>query len=133
MFSRFMQPWAAPDDVNQLQNIFLGVLNELGGALAQRFFRDRMIWGDYHKMILGMFRHHPRIVFIAWRVLGPAGVRQWIADYLAYSRAALLAYVGSAIPAPVRGALSSGLGRLVPSWALRLRAHLAEWQAMGWT
>jgi lycopene cyclase CruA len=133
VFSRFMQPWAAPDDVNQLQNIFLGVLNELGGALAQRFFRDRMIWGDYHKMILGMFRHHPRIVFIAWRVLGPAGVRQWIADYLAYSRAALLAYVGSAIPAPVRGALSSGLGRLVPSWALRLRAHLAEWQAMGWT
>lgn len=133
VFSRFMQPWAAPNDVNQLQNVFLGVLNELGDALAQRFFRDRMIWSDYHKMILGMFRHYPRIVLVAWRVLGPAGVRQWIADYLAYSRAALFAQIGRAIPAQPRSTLLATFDRIAPSWALQLRARLAEWQAMGWT
>ncbi len=89
-----MQPWTLPDDVNKLQNIFLAVLNDLGEDLARRFFRDQMRWGDYHRMIPGMFRRHPRIVLIAWRVLGPAGVRRWVGDYLAYCGAALLALGG---------------------------------------
>ncbi len=132
VFSRFMQPWDAADDVNVLQNIFLGLLGDLGVDLAQRFFRDRMIWSDYHKMILGMFWRHPRIALIAWRVLGPAGVRQWIADYLAYSLAALLAALGRGLGAAWRERLAGGVARLAPAAALRLRARFAEWQAMGW-
>lgn len=53
IFSRFMQPWRGPADVNRLQNVFLRVLNDLGVDLARRFFRDRMRWGDYRRMILG--------------------------------------------------------------------------------
>lgn len=132
VFSRFMQPWGNPGDVNRLQNIFLTVLNELGIDLAQRFFRDRMIWSDYHKMILGMFWHHPQIATIAWRVLGPAGVRQWLADYLAYSRSALFARLVRPF-APARCiATLNRLQTLVPTLTLRLRAYLAEWQTMGW-
>ena len=132
VFSRFMQPWDAPDDVNALQNVFLSVLNDLGEDLARRFFRDQMRWGDYHRIILGMFRRHPHIVPIAWRVLGPAGVARWIADYLAYSRAALAAWLGGRIGAGGRAMLVETLDRLAPALGLRLRARFAEWRAMGW-
>ncbi len=132
VFSRFMQPWGAPDNVNTLQNVFLTVLSDLGEELARRFFRDQMRWGDYHRMILGMFRRYPRIVPIAWRVLGPAGVRQWIGDYLAYSFAALVAWAGARIGAEGRAALAEQVGRLAPAAGLRLRARFAEWRAMGW-
>jgi lycopene cyclase CruA len=132
VFSRFMQPWGAPDDVNRLQNIFLSVLNDLGEELARRFFRDQMRWGDYHRMILGIFRRHPRIALIAWRVLGPSGVRQWIADYLIYSRAALLAWCVRWLGPSARSALAQNIGRAAPALELRLHARFAEWRVMGW-
>ena len=47
--------------MNRLQNTFLAVLNDLGEDLARRFFRDQMRWGDYHRMVLGMFRRYPQI------------------------------------------------------------------------
>ncbi len=132
VFSRFMQPWDAPEDVNRLQNIFLAVLNDLGEDLARRFFRDQMRWGDYHRMVLGVFRRHPQIAGIAWRVLGMSGVRQWIGDYLAYSRAALAAWCGRRLGPGGRTALAVGLGRAAPALGLRLAARFAEWRAMGW-
>lgn len=132
VFSRFMQPWRAHHDVNHLQNIFLRVLNELGPELARRFFRDQMYWRDYHKMVLGMFWRYPPIVLVALRVLGWGGVRQWVADYLAYSWAALGAWLGVRLGAGGRAALAIGLGRLAPGLGLRLRARFDEWRAMGW-
>ncbi|MFL5803979.1 MAG: hypothetical protein ACJ8CR_19820 [Roseiflexaceae bacterium] len=132
VFSRFMQPWDAPGDVNSLQNIFLAVLKDLGEDLARRFFRDQMRWSDYHHIILGMFRHHPRIIVIAWRVLGPAGVRRWVGDYLTYSAAALLAAGGRRLGVGGRLALVCLGERFSPALGLRLRARFAEWRAMGW-
>jgi lycopene cyclase CruA len=132
VFSRFMQPWDAPDDVNRLQNAFLAVLNDLGKDLAQRFFRDQMRWGDYHRMVLGMFRRHPQIAKIAWRVLGISGLRQWIGDYLAYSRTALAAWCGRRLGADGRTTLALVLSRVAPALGLRVAARFAEWRAMGW-
>jgi lycopene cyclase CruA len=132
VFSRFMQPWDAPEDVNRLQNIFLAVLNDLGEDLARRFFRDQMRWGDYHRMVLGMFRRYPQVAGIAWQVLGMSGVRQWIGDYLAYSGAALAAWCGRRLGPGGRAALAVGLGRIAPALGLRVAARFAEWRAMGW-
>jgi lycopene cyclase CruA len=132
VFSRFMQPWGGRDDVNVLQNVFLSVLNELGEDLSRRFFRDRMVWSDYHQMVFGMFRQYPRIVPIAFHVLGIDGVRRWVADYLIFSRAALLAWMGNRLGTGGRVALAAGLERLSPALGLRARAQFAEWQAMGW-
>ena len=132
VFSRFMQPWRARDDVNILQNIFLAVLTELGEELAQRFFRDQMRWGDYHRMVLGMFRHHPQIVVKAWHVLGPNGIRRWVADYLAYSGAAFLATGGRRLGPRGRAGLLCLVERVSPALGLQLRARFAEWQSMGW-
>jgi hypothetical protein len=127
-----MQPWGAPADVNRLQNIFLAVLNDLGVDLARRFFRDQMRWGDYHRMVLGMFWRYPLIAGIAWRVLGLRGVCQWVGDYLAYTRAALAAWCGQRLGPGGRAALALGLGRIAPALGLRLAARFAEWRAMGW-
>lgn len=132
VFSRFMQPWSAPDDVNRLQNVFLSTLNALGEDLARRFFRDQMRWGDYHRVILGVFWRYPQIVSIAWRVLGPAGIRRWIADYLVYSAAALAAWCGQKIGVRGRDGLAAWVERRAPALGLRLRARFAEWQVMGW-
>ena len=132
VFSRFMQPWGRADDVNTLQNIFLEVLNTLGIDLAERFFQDRMRWGDYHRMVLGMFFRHPAIVRDAWQVLGAAGCAQWAGDYVRYSGAALLAGGAQAIGVEGRTALATTLDRLRPAAGLRVRAAFAEWQAAGW-
>ncbi|NOK58352.1 MAG: Dehydrogenase (flavoprotein) [Chloroflexi bacterium AL-W] len=132
VFSRFMQPWGTLHDVNLLQNIFLGVLNDLGEDFARRFFRDQMVWSDYHQMLLGVFWRYPRIVLIAWQVLGPDGVRQWISDYLVYSCAALVAWWGHQIGRTRLLTLAETLSRVAPRVGLRLRSALAEWKAMGW-
>jgi lycopene cyclase CruA len=127
-----MQPWGPPDGVNQLQNQFLQVLNDLGIDLAERFFRDQMRWGDYHRMVLGVFWRYPRIVLIAWQVLGAAGIQHWIDDYLRYTREAILAASGRWLGVRGRLALVHILYKLRPALSLRLRARFAEWQSMGW-
>jgi lycopene cyclase CruA len=132
VFSRFMQPWAAPDDVNELQNVFLSVLNEYGEDFSRRFFRDRMRWSDYHRMTTGTLWRYPKILSIAWSVLGPVGVRQWIGDYLVYSGAALAAQVGRLVGAHGRSVIATLADRLNPALGLFLRACFAEWRAMGW-
>ncbi len=132
VFSRFMQPWGGADDVNRVQNVFLGVLNWLGHDLAQRFFRDRMRWSDYPKLVLGMFWRYPRIVDDAWRVLGPRGWQRWFADIGRFSVAAAEARLARALGPHGWQWLSAAAERRSPALALRLRARRAAWQAMGW-
>ena len=132
IMSRFMQPWRDEHSVNRLQNIFLAVLNQLGEDLATRFFRDQMRWSDYHRMILGMFRAYPRIVLDAWQVLGAYGIQRWIADYLRYSREAMLASVGRRLGQHGREALLIASNKRSPALGLAVKARIEEWQVMGW-
>ena len=133
VFSRFMRPWGRRNDVNELQNVFLAVLNDLEPDLPRRFFQDRMRWGDYHRMVLGTFWRYPRVVGIALRVLGVRGVAQWAGDYARYSLAALDAQVVGRAGGPrLERVLTAVLDGLSPALALRVRARYAEWRAMGW-
>jgi lycopene cyclase CruA len=132
VFSRFMHPWGKADDVNRLQNIFLEVLDELGVALATRFFRDRMRWSDYHPMIFGVLRRFPQILPVSLGVLGPQGMLQWALDYLRFSASAAGATAARAAGPAIERALYAQAERAAPAGALRLRAAYAEWRAMGW-
>ena len=134
VFSRFMQPWGdADDDVNRLQHHFMGILQREGTEFATRYFRDEMRWSDYHKMVLGMFFAYRPIVGIAFRVLKRAGVLQWIADYLRFCWAALVAANGRMI-GRVFGAhaLRRIAADLPPRARLALMATLEEWRVMTW-
>jgi|GEM_PF-111284 len=132
VFSRFMHPWGKADDVNRLQNIFLGVLGELGVGHATRFFRDRMRWADYHPMIFGVLRRFPQILPVSWGVLGPRGMVQWAGDYLRFTAVAAQAAAARAAGAGGEAAVCGLAELLAPRLALRLRARYAEWRAMGW-
>lgn len=132
VFSRFMQPWERPQQVNELQNAFLAALNEIGLDVATRFFRDRMHWHDYNQVVWRTMRHYPDVFLIAWPVLGIGGVWQWFCDYLRFSLVAALA-TGARAAGPRGEEFVCRVSEdLFPAFGLQVRAHYAEWRAMGW-
>lgn len=132
VFSRFMHPWGRPHDVNELQNVFLATLNELGIAFATRFFQDRMLWADYGKIVRTVLRRYPEILVVTWRALGPWNIYRWVCDYLRFSFVAAQAAVGGALSPHGERAIYALLDRLAPAVSLRVRSLYAEWRAMGW-
>ena len=132
VFSRFMQPWGRSNDVNRLQNVFARVLNELGTEVAVRFFKDQMRWSDYGRIVNHTLAIYRAIIPTALTVLGPRDTLRWIADYLRFSRAALLANLGGRLDHLQWHALERIAEQLHPRWRLLLKSRRAEWQAMGW-
>jgi lycopene cyclase CruA len=132
VFSRFMQPWGNPHGVNELQNAFLAALDELGIDLATRFFRDRMRWHDYNRVVWRSMLHYKQVFLIVWPILGIPGVWQWFCDYLRFSQQAALATLASTLGAPGERALTWLGDRLQPATSLAIRARYAEWRVMGW-
>jgi lycopene cyclase CruA len=134
VFSRFMQPWGdADDDVNRLQHHFMAILQREGTDFATRFFRDEMRWSDYHKMVLGMFFAYRPIVKIAFGVLKRDGILQWIADYLGFCWAALVAAKGRTIQRWFgQYTLARIAADLPPRLRLALLSMIEEWRVMTW-
>ncbi|HEY0739464.1 MAG TPA: hypothetical protein VGD69_31360 [Herpetosiphonaceae bacterium] len=133
VFSRFMQPWGAPNDVNRLQNIFARVLNEIGVDVAVRFFQDQMTWRDYGRIVNHTLAIYKGIIPTALTVLGPRDTARWVVDWLRFSVAAAEAALGRQIGASALDTLTERIDHVVPGWAFRIAARRAEWQAMGWT
>jgi lycopene cyclase CruA len=133
VFSRFMHPWAAPDDVNRLQNLFYEVLrSDLGVERATRYFRDQMRWRDYYPMLFGMLRRRPQILVDSWAVLTPLGIWRWFADYAHFTAAAVVA-AGARTVGPAGERIATALADAVSlTLGLRVRSAYEEWRAMGW-
>jgi len=132
VFSRFMHPWDKANDVNRLQNLFLESLNDMGPERATRLFRDRMRWSDYHPMLLGVLRRWPQILPASLQVLGVRGVMQWASDYVRFSATAVAATAARLGGASGEAWLTAFSAARSPVLGLRVRAHYAEWRAMGW-
>lgn len=132
VFSRFMQPWGNPHQVNELQNAFLAALNERGNELATRFFRDRTRWHDYNQIVWYTMMRYKDVFLIAWPVLGVSGVWQWLCDYLRFSTLAAYA-TGARRLGPHGEQMARWLAdQINPALGLQVRAHYAEWRTMGW-
>jgi lycopene cyclase CruA len=132
VFSRFMQPWDNPTDVNRLQNVFARVMNEVGVEIAVRFFQDQMTWRDYGRIVNHTLAIYKPIIPTALRVLGARGATQWIADWLRFSVVAGGAALGRAVGETALDAFENQLSRQSPALAFQLRARRAEWRVMGW-
>ncbi len=132
VFSRFMQPWHAPHDVNRLQNIFARVLNEVGVDAAVRFFQDQMTWRDYSRIVNHTLAIYKPIIPTALTVLGPRDTLRWIADWLRFSAAAAAAALGRKVGDAALDRLGERLERARPGLAFHLAARRAEWRVMGW-
>ncbi len=133
VFSRFMQPWHAPHDVNRLQNIFARVLNEVGVDRAVRFFQDQMTWRDYGQIVNHTLAIYKPIIPTALTVLGPRDTARWAVDWLRFSAAAATATLGGMVGATMLDTLTDQVDRYAPGVAFRIAARRAEWRAMGWS
>jgi lycopene cyclase CruA len=92
-FSKFMiaNPYNRPEQVNETLNVFCRALNDLGEQVAAAFFRDRIAWADYTRLLLRTVRIYPHIFPLTFRTLTLSDGIAWIRAYLAFSRAALQA------------------------------------------
>jgi lycopene cyclase CruA len=132
VFSRFMQPWRAPHDVNRLQNIFARVLNEVGVDVAVRFFQDQMTWRDYGRILNHTLAVYKPIIPTTLAVLGPHDTLRWVGDGLRFSAAAAAAALGRALGDATLDRLADRIDRARPGLAFRIVARRAEWRVMGW-
>ncbi len=132
VFSRFMQPWDSPADVNRLQNIFARVLNDVGVDVAVRFFQDQMTWHDYGRIVNHTLAIYKPIIPTALRVLGSRDTRRWITDWLRFSGAAATAALGRGLGERLLDGVERRLTPRYPAAAFSLKARRAEWRAMGW-
>jgi lycopene cyclase CruA len=136
-FSKFMiaRRDARPEQVNETLNVFCGILDDLGERAAVDFFRDRIGWADYTRLILRTARIYPQIVPLTFRTLTLSDASAWIGAYLAFSRAALQATIYRQALRPalrsIPAYLAVGLLRQVtPRAAFRLTAFIQAQEQM---
>ncbi len=85
-FSKFMiakSPQAEPIwQVNETLNVFCRVLAHLGPEITNAFFKDRISWLDYTRLVLNTPRYYPHIYTLALKTLSPTEIFGWITAWL---------------------------------------------------
>ena len=91
-FSKFMI--ARPDSkeppwqVNETLNVFCYVLNKLGPRITNDFFKDKVSWLDYTRIVLATPGYYAKIYALALSTLSPAEIIGWITAWLQLGRQA---------------------------------------------
>ncbi len=89
-FSKFMI--ARPDhlepayQVNETLNVFSKVLNDLGPTVTNAFFKDRISWRDYTRVVLKTPGYYPKIYSLALKTLTPTEMLGWIIAWVQLGR-----------------------------------------------
>jgi lycopene cyclase CruA len=68
--------------VNETLNVFCRVLNKLGPRVTNDFFKDRVGWLDYTRIVLNTPGYYPRIYSLALHTLSPSEIIGWISAWL---------------------------------------------------
>ncbi len=89
-FSKFMIA-RTPDlepayQVNETLNVFCRILDDLGPAVTNAFFKDRIGWRDYTRIILKTPGYYPKIYRLALKTLTPTEILGWITAWLQLGR-----------------------------------------------
>ena len=85
-FSKFMI--ARPDQVepdwqvNETLNVVCHVLQDLGPQITNDFFKDRIGWLDYTRIVLQMPKYYPHIYVLALKTLTSTEIIGWITAWL---------------------------------------------------
>ena len=89
-FSKFMiaQPECteAPWQVNETLNVFCRVLYDLGPEVTNAFFKDRISWRDYTRLVLKTPVYYPKIYKLALSTLSLTEMIGWITAWLQLGR-----------------------------------------------
>lgn len=130
-FSKFMiaKPAAkeAAWQVNEVLNVFCRVLNDLGPRVTNAFFKDRISWLDYTRVVLKTPGYYPRIYSLALSTLTPTEIIGWISAWLKLGQQSL-AYLLYRLTRPITHSwFGSMLTRILvhasPQRGLRIAAH----------
>ncbi len=123
-FSKFMI--ARPDhresayQVNETLNVFCRVLSDLGPAITHAFFKDRIGWLDYTRVVLKTPAYYPRIYNLALKTLTPTEMLGWITAWLQLGRQS----ASHALYRLIRPLTYSFLGRCIGIITKRTLPHL---------
>jgi len=113
--------------VNETLNVFCRVLNKLGPRVTNDFFKDRVGWLDYTRVILNTPRYYPRIYALALQTLSPVEIIGWISAWLQLGSQAI-AYNVYRIARPfMRSFIGQLVGWVVVHTSSRSRLHMAIW------
>ncbi len=86
VFSKFMIAKPGNEEpgwqVNETLNVFCHVLNKLGPRVTNDFFKDRVSWLDYTRVVLNTPIYYPRIYALALHTLSFAEIMGWISAWL---------------------------------------------------
>ena len=91
-FSKFMiaKPATVEPEwqVNETLNVFCHILNKLGPAVTHDFFKDRVSWLNYTRIVLHTPGYYRKIYSLALKTLSPAEIIGWITAWLRFGRQA---------------------------------------------
>lgn len=89
-FSKFMiakPPRTEPAwQVNETLNVFCRILNDLGPQVTSNFFKDRIGWLDYTRLVLKTPVYYPYIYRLAFSTLSLAEGIGWVTSWLQLGR-----------------------------------------------
>jgi lycopene cyclase CruA len=83
-FSKFMiaKPSEPRWQVNETLNVFCRVLQDLGPQVTNDFFKDRVSWSDYTRIVLRTPHYYAKIYILALKTLTPAEMLGWVTAWL---------------------------------------------------
>ncbi len=117
-FSKFMIAKPANKEplwqVNETLNVFCNILAKLGPKVTNAFFKDRIGWLDYTRVVLNTPGYYPRIYTLALSTLSPTEILGWITAWLKLGRQSVLFNLYRI----VRPILHSPIGRILTQRSL---------------
>ena len=127
-FSKFMiaKPANAEPSyqVNETMNVFCHILDNLGPNVTNAFFKDRIGWLDYTRVVLNTPGYYRKIYALALKTLTPIEILGWITAWLAFGwqaaqftlyrllRPVIQSTIGKWLAYPLRHALPETMFRL---------------------
>lgn len=138
-FSKFLI--AKPDNmeptwqVNEVMNVFCRVLGDLGPRVTNAFFKDRISWLDYTRVVLSTPKYYPRIYSLALSTLSATEILGWITAWFKLGQQAT-AYTCYRLTKPFTASwagqiLDSILNKNKPRRALRVAVHREAMEQVG--
>ncbi|HCI80996.1 MAG TPA: hypothetical protein DHW02_15050 [Ktedonobacter sp.] len=127
-FSKFMIAKPANAEptyqVNETMNVFCHILDNLGPHVTNAFFKDRIGWLDYTRVVLNTPGYYRKIYALALKTLTPIEILGWITAWLSFGwqaaqfsfyrlvRPVLRSIIGKWLAYPLRRALPETMFRL---------------------
>ncbi|GCE11226.1 hypothetical protein [Tengunoibacter tsumagoiensis] len=127
-FSKFMIAKPASQEpawqVNETLNVFCRVLNDLGEPITNAFFKDRVGWLNYSRIVLATPGYYRKIYTLALQTLSFAEILGWITAWLQLGRQSFMYHFYLF----ARPGLRSSVGkRIMRSLKPSLGLHLVGW------